>query len=139
MKRKIVWIDKRCKTCDIEYKTTYMNKSGLCKKCRMREHNKKNLLSEDEFKKPYPLESSEKIKRYRRIKRALNKAGSREEQKALIAKEFDYIVESGIWLWCIDRRTEGVEVKREIGKRGRKKLVDTDSKLKYPSTKEMME
>ncbi len=138
MKRKIIWEDKVCKICSIEYKTTYMNKTGLCKKCRMREHNKKNKLSPEQKKKPYPLDDKEKIKRYRRLKREFAKAQTREEQKQLISNAFEYIVESGIYLWCIDRRTEE-NVQRETGKKGRKAFARTEPNLKHPSTKGMLE
>ena len=134
MKRIIDWIDKECKNCNIVFQATSRNKLGLCNKCRMQRLNRKTVL---ELKKPYPLNPKEKIKRYRKIIRDLNKANTREERRAIYARELDFMFETGIWLWCVDRRH--TEPPIESGKLGRKPLHTTDARMKHPNTKDWYE
>jgi len=132
MKRKVDWIDKECKNCNIVFKATDRNKLGLCNKCRMQRLNRKE---EHELKKPYPLNYAQKKKRYNKIQRDLNNAYTREERREIYARELDFMFETGIWLWCVDRRH--MEESKEPGKIGRKPI--NDIKNKWPDTRYMPE
>ena len=134
MKRIIDWIDKECKNCNIVFQATFRNKLGLCNKCRMQRLNRKTVL---ELKKPYPLDKNAKKKRYNRIQRQLNKAETSEERRAIYARELDFMFETGIWEWCVDRRHTRPPI--EPGKLGRKPLHTTDVRLKHPNTKDWYE
>lgn len=134
MKRIIDWIDKECKNCNIVFQATFRNKLGLCNKCRMQRLNRKTVL---ELKKPYPLDKNAKKKRYNRIQRELNKAETSEERRAIYARELDFMFETGIWEWCVDRRHSEPPI--EPGKMGRKPIIEINMKLKHPNTKDWYE
>jgi hypothetical protein len=76
----------------------------------------------EDYKKPYPLNENEKRNRYRRIAKELNKAETSEQRREIYGRELEFMVQSGIWLWCVDIRFSTVVQDRGSGKRGRKPL-----------------
>ena len=134
MKRIIDWINKECKNCNIVFQATSRNKLGLCSKCRMQRLNRKTVL---ELKKPYPLDKNAKKRRHNKILKDLNNAHTKEERRAIYARELDFMFETGIWEWCIDRRH--MEPPKEPGKMGRKPIIEINMKLKHPDTRSMPE
>lgn len=92
---------------------------------------KKQNLKPEDYKKPYPLNENEKRVRHRRIQRELNNAETHEQRREIYRREIEFMIESGIWLWCVDMRFAPIVLDRGSGKRGRKSL---DSKT-IPDTR----
>lgn len=131
---------RNCKICDKEYGWYRTNRYGYCASCRKKEYLKRNRMSDDELKKSYPLNQNEKQKRYRKIRKDLNKAYTREEWRQIFNRELEYMEASGIMLWCIDRRNTKEDIKEPgSGRTGRKPLGVTDMRIKHPDTRNMPE
>lgn len=132
MKRLLPKEDRECLECNKIYQWNERNINGLCKACRNKFYNRNQRLKPEEKKKPYPLELNESKKRYRRIVRELNAAQTPEERRAIYKRELDYMIESGIWEWCIDLRSSVILKNPGSGKRGRKAYIENQ----LPNTKD---
>ena len=120
--RKLQTETRECLECKEEYQWNQRNIYCLCPNCRKRHYRKSQKLSEGEYKKPYPLNENEKRVRYRRIQKELDAAETPEERREIYGRELEFMVESGIWLWCIDLRFSTKTIDKGSGKRGRKPL-----------------
>lgn len=136
MKKHNRGIESNCIVCDTKYILYPTTKLKLCARCRQKEYNKRNKLTEEERKKPYPLTPSQKLSRYRSLKKQLAKLNNKKEMAAFWDKQLDFIIESGIWTWCIDLRPTKPRHLMEAGKRGRKPNEQIRASLKYPNTKD---
>ena len=133
--RKLQTETRQCLECREEYQWNQRNIYCLCPNCRKRHYRKSQKLSEGEYKKPYPLNENEKRVRYRRIQKELDAAETREQRRKIYGRELEFMMESGIWLWCTDLRFSNQIIDRGSGKRGRKPLDRTA----YPNTKDWYE
>ena len=113
--RKIQTEIRECVQCGDTYDWNLRNIYCLCVPCRKRHYRKKQKLSAGEYKKPYPLNENEKRNRYRRIQRELDAATTKESRREIYGRELDYMIESGIWEWCIDLRFSNKIVNAGIG------------------------
>ena len=120
--RKLQTEIRECVECGDQYDWNQRNIYCMCVPCRKRHYKKSQKLSEEERKKPYPLTENEKRVRYRRIIKDLNNAYTREERREIYARELEFMMESGIWLWCTDIRFSTKVIDRGSGKRGPKPL-----------------
>ncbi len=102
--RKLQTETRQCLECREEYQWNQRNIYCLCPNCRKRHYRKSQKLSEGEYKKPYPLNENEKRVRYRRIQKELDAAETPEERREIYGRELEFMVQSGIWLWCTDLR-----------------------------------
>lgn len=135
MKKLLPKEDRKCLECNEIYEWTEKNLHGLCIRCRTRLYNRNQRLKPEEKKKPYPLNANEMKKRYRRIVRDLDAAETHEERRAIYKRELDYMIESGIWEWCIDLRIQIPLQNPGSGKRGRKAYIENQ----LPNTKNWYE
>ena len=129
--RKIETEIRECVECGEAYDWNSRNIYCLCAPCRKKHYRKKQNLKPEDYKKPYPLNENEKRVRHRRIQRELNKAETHEQRREIYRREIEFMIESGIWLWCVDMRFAPIVLDRGSGKRGRKSL---DSKT-IPDTR----
>ena len=129
--RKIPTEPRECVECGDAYEWNSRNIYCLCVPCRKSHYKKSQKLSDEDYKKPYPLNQNEKRNRYRRIAKELDKAETPEQRREIYRREMEYMIESGIWLWCVDIRFSTKVIDRGSGKRGRKSL---DSKT-IPDTR----
>lgn len=120
--RKLPTEVKECANCGDTYDWNSRNIYCLCVPCRKRHYKKTQKLSEEDYKKPYPLNENEKRLRHRRIQRELNAAETHEQRREIYRKEIEFMIESGIWLWCTDLRFTPIILEKGSGKRGRKSL-----------------
>lgn len=119
--RKLPTESRECVNCGNTYEWNNRNVYCFCAPCRKKHYRKKQNLKPEDYKKPYPLTPYQKRARYNRITKELNKAETHEQRREIYAREIEYMIESGIWLWCVDMRFVIVE-DRGSGKRGRKSL-----------------
>lgn len=123
---------KECLQCKSIYQWSTRNIHGLCVKCRNKRYSITQRLKPEEKKKPYPLGLNEMKKRYRRIVRELDAAETPKERRSIYKRELDYMIESGIWQWCVDLRPSPNIKNPDTGKRGRKAHIEKQ----LPNTKE---
>lgn len=109
---------RECNVCGQVYDWNMRNMYGLCVPCRKRHYTKKNRLKAHEYKKPYPLTDAEKARRYRNILKDLDGAKTKEERRAIYSRELEYMIQTGIWEWCIDLRfsTKTIEPGGKVGR-----------------------
>jgi hypothetical protein len=131
--RKIQTETRVCLECREEYEWNARNIYCLCARCRKRHYRKSQKLSDEDYKKPYPLPTNEKRVRYRRLQKELDNTTTAEERRAIYSRELDYMIQSGIFEWCTDLRIQIIQ-RPGSGKKGRK--PHTDSKSEYPNTKD---
>ena len=134
MKKLLPKEDRECLECKKIYQWNERNLYGLCVSCRNKYYNRKQKLKPEERKKPYPLELNEAKKRYRKIIRDLNAAETHEERRKIYARELDYMIQSGIYEWCVDLRIQIIK-RPGSGKRGRKAYTEKE----LPNTKNWYE
>lgn len=120
--RKLQTEIRECVECGDQYDWNQRNIYCMCVPCRKRHYKKSAKKNPEDYKKPYPLTENEKRVRYRRIIKDLNNAYTREERREIYARELEFMMESGIWLWCTDIRFSTKVIDRGSGKRGRKSL-----------------
>jgi len=120
--KKIPTEPRECTACGDVYDWNSRNIYCLCTPCRKRHYRKSQKLSPEDYKKPYPLTASQKRARYNRIVKELNQAQTPEQRREIYGRELEYMIESGIWLWCVDIRFSNQIIDRGSGKRGRKPL-----------------
>ena len=130
---------KNCSNCGSEYKHYATKRHQLCSTCTKKEYLKRNRLTEEEYKKPYPLHHKDQKKRYTRLRQALNKCETREERTKFYDAVLKEMHETGIYLWCVDLRMPVKPQQRGSGVRGRKPKGISDLKLRHPDTRYMNE
>ena len=133
--RKLQTEIRECLECGDTYDWNQRNIYCLCVPCRKRHYRKSTKKKPEDYKKPYPLNGNEKRVRYRRIQKELDAAETSEQRREIYARELEFMMESGIWLWCTDLRFSNQIIDRGSGKRGRKPLDRTA----YPNTKDWYE
>ena len=133
--RKLQTEIRECVECGDTYDWNQRNIYCMCLSCRKRHYRKKAKKKPEDYKKPYPLNENEKRVRHRKIRNELDKAETTEQRREIYGRELEFMMESGIWLWCVDIRFSNQIIDRGSGKRGRKPL---DSKV-IPSTKDWYE
>lgn len=139
MKRPKSFDLKPCSECGEEYKHYVTKRVELCPICTKKAYLKRNRLTEDEYKKNYPLDKNQQKKRYTRLRQALNKCETREQKTQFYDEVLKEMVETGIYLWCIDLRMPVKPQERGSGIRGRKPKSISDMKLRHPDTRQMYE
>lgn len=127
---------RECKDCGKEYDWNIRNVYGYCPPCRKRFYVKQQRLGDKEYKKPYPLHINEQRVRYRRLQRELDNTFTAEERRKIYKRELDYMIDSGIFQWCTDLRTQIVQ-RPGSGKIGRR--PNKDSNKEFPNTKDWYE
>jgi hypothetical protein len=132
MKRLLPKEDRECLDCKGIYQWTERNLLGLCPRCVSKRNNARQRLKPEEKKKPYPLEVNEMKRRYRRIIKELDAAETTEERQVIYARELDYMIEIGIYEWCVDLRHTPELKNPGSGKRGRKFTIQKQ----LPNTKD---
>ena len=130
---------KPCSVCGSEYKHYATKTVQLCEVCTKKWRREKARLKPEEHKKHYPLDKNEQKKRYTRLRRALNECYTREDKDRFYNAVLEEMVETGIYLWCIDLRMPVKPQNRGRGKAGRNPLNKTEPKLKWPDTRQMNE
>jgi len=130
---------KPCNECGDEYKHYATKRVELCPKCTKKAYLLRNRLKPEEYKQNYPLDKNEQKKRYTRLRKALDKCETREERTKFYDAVLKEMVETGIYLWCIDLRMPVKPQERGSGIRGRKKKEISDLRLRWPDTRQMNE
>ena len=120
--RKLQTEIRECLECGDTYDWNQRNIYCMCLSCRKRHYRKSAKKKPEDYKKPYPLNENEKRVRHRRIRNELEKAETTEQRREIYGRELEFMMESGIWLWCTDLRFSTVVQDRGSGKRGRKPL-----------------
>ncbi len=133
--RKLQTEIRECVECGDQYDWNQRNIYCMCLSCRKRHYRKSAKKKPEDYKKPYPLNENEKRVRHRRIRNELEKAETTEQRREIYGRELEFMMESGIWLWCTDLRFSNQIIDRGSGKRGRKPLDRTA----YPNTKDWYE
>jgi len=139
MKRTKQFELKPCSVCGSEYKHYASKRNELCKPCTTKEYLRRNRLKEDEYKKPYPLDDKARKRRYTKLRQGLAKCETREQKSAFYDAVINEMIETGIYLWCIDLRMPVKPQERGSGIRGRKPNNGTDPKKKWPDTRHVYE
>jgi hypothetical protein len=139
MKRTKQFDLKPCSECGSEYKHYATKRVELCEVCTKEWRKKKSRLTKEEYKKSYPLDKNEQKKRYTRLRRALNQCETREEKTRFFDEVLKEMVETGIYLWCIDLRFPVKTQQKGSGIRGRKPKTISDARIAYPDTRQMNE
>lgn len=133
--RKLQTEIRECVECGEAYDWNQRNIYCLCVPCRKRHYRKAAKKKPEDYKKPYPLDENEKRVRHRRIRKELDNAETPEQRREIYGRELEFMMESGIWLWCTDLRFSNQIIDKGSGKRGRKSLADKN----IPNTKDWYE
>ena len=132
---------KPCQECGSEYKH-YDGRSvgNKCTKCKQKEYYLKHgRMSEEEKKKRHPIHSETARRRhYTKLRKEFDKCKTREQKTAFYDKRIEDMIQSGVWLWCIDLRIQDKSKPRKSN-RGRMKNEEKDVRKKYPDTRVMNE
>jgi len=130
---------KQCNGCGEEYKHYAVKKYQLCIQCTKKHRREEARMKPEEYKKNYPLDKNEQKKRYTRLRRGLNKCITREDKTKFYDEVLKEMVETGIYLWCIDLRFPVKTIEAGSGKKGRKPKSTSDMRQKHPDTRQMHE
>jgi hypothetical protein len=139
MKRTKQFELKPCSECGSEYKHYATKRTQLCPSCTKKSYLKRNRLTEEEKKKSYPLDKKEQKRRYTRLRQGLAKCETREEKQKFYDAVLKEMIDTGIYLWCIDLRIPVKPQERGSGIRGRKPKSISDMRQKHPDTRQMHE
>jgi len=132
---------KQCTGCGEEYKHYPAKRIQLCKECTRKHYLAKNRLTDEEYKKNYPLSENERRRRYTRLRRGLESLilMDREEKTEYWDNLLKEIEELGIMEWCIDLRMPVKPLEPGSGKVGRRPNKIADPRGRYPDTRQMHE
>jgi hypothetical protein len=139
MKRTKQFELKPCSECGSEYKHYATKRTQLCPSCTKKSYLKRNRLTEEEKKKSYPLDKKEQKRRYTRLRQGLAKCETREEKQKFYDAVLKEMIDTGIYLWCVDLRMPVKPQERGSGIRGRKPKSISDMRQKHPDTRQMHE